>query len=109
MAVTMPLGGPVSVSDLMGQFFAPMTLQTGLVNIYNMNSTNRQAEQKITADVAGYGQQLGWILEAVDLLIHKLEHTTPLQKLTDEEEDKLDRVKTLKHRIDDLKKSLPKP
>ncbi len=108
MATRMPLSGDVAVTQWLqatglGELSNYWSQQTGLININNMDSADTRAEQEIVERVASYGRQLGWILSAVDLLIHKLEKTDLLGKLTHEEEDILEQVKTLKHRVDAAK------
>ena len=86
------------------QIVSAWSQQNGIININNMSSGDEGAEQKILESVASYGRQLGWILEGVDVLIHKLQKSKCLGELTEDEEDKLEQVKTLKHRIEDAKK-----
>ncbi len=111
MNMTAPLGGDVAVT----QFLRAIGLasinnywsqQTGLININNMVSTDPNAEQKIVEGVASYGRQLGWLLEAVNVLIEKLEDTKALGQLTHDQNAQLEKVKVLKHDVDQLKASL---
>lgn len=109
MPAAMPWSGDVAQwiqATGLGQVSSYWSQQTGLININNMATGNGNAEQRILEDVASYGRQLGWILEAVDVIIHKLEEANALGDLTHEEEDKLEQVKTLKHRIDQAKHRL---
>jgi hypothetical protein len=43
--------------------------QLGLVNITTSRTADVQLEQRITEQVASYGRQLGWIVDALDVLI----------------------------------------
>ncbi len=86
--------------DKMGNYWSQ---QAGLVNIYNMSSEDRSMEQEIIEGVGGYGRQLGWLLDAMDVLINRLENTKHLQDLTHEENNALEQVKTLKHRVDSIR------
>jgi hypothetical protein len=102
MQFSYPLSG-----DVMQEWVQPMvnawTQQNGIININTMNSGDSKAESEIVERVASYGRQLGWLLEAVDVLIHKLEKSECLGDLTEEEDLKLEQIKTLKQRIDDAK------
>jgi hypothetical protein len=50
-----------------------MSQQTGFININNVQSSDPEIEKKIIEETAGYGKQLGWITEALHLVIKKLE------------------------------------
>jgi hypothetical protein len=104
MNVMLPLSGDVS------QVINPWTLwlkylnqQMGFININNIESGDPETEKMIIEQVAGYGRQLGWILEAVDLLAEKLTAKHALGDLSDGEEKTLWRLSDLRSRIEDLK------
>jgi hypothetical protein len=61
-----PLSGDVS------QDIAPsISGQLGLFNIDATRSGDPALEQRIITEVASYGRQLGWLLEAVDVLAQR--------------------------------------
>jgi hypothetical protein len=43
--------------------------QMGLINLSIGRSADPELEQRIVAEVASYGRQLGWVLEALDALV----------------------------------------
>lgn len=43
--------------------------QLGFININATRAGDAQLEQRITEEVASYGRQLGWIVDALDVLI----------------------------------------
>ena len=45
--------------------------QLGLLNINAMRSGDPELEQRIITQVASYGRQLGWLIEAVDVLARR--------------------------------------
>jgi hypothetical protein len=49
--------------------------QLGFINI-NTNAGDPQLEQRITNQVASYGGQLGWIIDALDVLIRDRQPST---------------------------------
>lgn len=64
-----------SSTDLLSPIFKYWTTssgQYGLVNIRYGESSNAQVEQDIVENVAGYGKQIGRVLEAVVFLAHRL-------------------------------------
>ena len=64
-----------SSTDLLSPIFKYWTTssgQYGLVNIRYGESSNAQVEQDIVENVAGYGKQIGKLLEAVVFLAHRL-------------------------------------
>lgn len=48
----------------------------GFMNINVMNSTNPEREQAIVENVAGYGRQLGMVVEALSVLVARLRSST---------------------------------
>ena len=102
-----PLSGDVTQSWVYNpvlQTTSTCLQQMGFVNINVLGSTNRAMEEKITQEVAGYGQQLGWILETLVLVIDKLQK--PIGKLNEEEQKKVMRIKNLLDDINNVRKSL---
>ena len=60
-----PLSGDVAQS--FGTWWIKsLSAQTGFINVNNLQSGNPQVEQRIIQEVASYGRQLGWIMEALD-------------------------------------------
>jgi len=104
MNYMLPLSGDVS------QVINPWTLwlkylnqQAGFININNVVSSDPEMEKKIIEEVAGYGQQLGWITEAFDLLVQKLTSTHVLRDLNDKELNSFRGLSQLRERIEELK------
>jgi len=68
----------MAISDLISGFFSENTAkavatgQFGFININKMQSTNRELEKDIIENVASYGMQLGQIVDAVCIVIEKL-------------------------------------
>ena len=71
MNLDYPLSGDVS------QFFKfwakYMSQQTGIVNINNIASGDPETEKKIIEEVAGYGRQLGRIMDVLKVVVQKLD------------------------------------
>ena len=63
-----PLSGDVSqaIDNSLLRAFGD---QLGFININTSRSGDSQLEQHITEQVASYGRQLGWIVDALDVLI----------------------------------------
>ena len=62
----LPLSGDVVQAWQM--WLKSLSQQSGLININQTVSGNPELEQKITEDVAGYGKQLGILIDMVELL-----------------------------------------
>src|ERR671930_2225081 len=62
-----PLSG--AVTQAIRTAFADHLGQLGLVNISTAAAGDPELEQRIVEQVASYGRQLGWLLDAVDALI----------------------------------------
>lgn len=69
MSNQFPLSGPVT--QTWGWWIKSMSQQTGFININNVQSGNPQLEQRIVEEVASYGRQLGWIMEALDVVVRR--------------------------------------
>lgn len=73
----------VPASDVLGQLISPLTFLTnltgqyGLVNIRYGASSEPEIERAIIENVAGYGKQLGRLLEAVEEIAKHLEKKDP--------------------------------
>jgi len=65
-----PLSG--AVSQAFGWWLDEPLLQNGFININAMVSSDTELERKIITEVAGYGQQLGRIVEALTVVIRRL-------------------------------------
>lgn len=82
--------------------------QVGFINVYNAASSNPEVEIGIVKNVAGYGQQLGWILEALTLLVTKLYDAKVLDvgKLAPDEIDTFSKIRILLQDIEKEKSSV---
>jgi hypothetical protein len=69
--------------------------QLGLLNINTTRSGDPQLEQRIITQVASYGRQLGWLLEAVDALARQ----QPRSGLSEADIHALDQLHELTKRI----------
>jgi hypothetical protein len=76
--------------------------QTGFINVNNVHSGNPRLEQRIIEEVASYGRQLGWIMEALDVVIGRL-RAEQLQGLTAAEREALQSFSDLARRVRALK------
>lgn len=101
-----------------GNFFAPLSGpvtqwfdwtirnagdQLGFINIYNASSANPEVEQSIIKDVGSYGRQLGWVIDALRILVNdRLDEKQG--ELTSEETLALQRLAVLAADIDQKKK-----
>lgn len=99
-----PLGGAVTQSWAFNPFMQMANgwfQQMGFININVQSSTNRSMEEKITQEVAGYGQQLGWLLEALVVVIDRVKKP---QGFSEDEEKKIMRIKNLFDDISSIRK-----
>jgi hypothetical protein len=89
-----PLSGDV-VQDI-----APaVSSQLGFINIHQTRSKDPDLEQRIITEVASYGRQLGRLMEAVDVLVQRVDRTS----LSAEDRDALDDLHELAEEIEALK------
>jgi hypothetical protein len=72
--------------------------QLGFINI-NTNAGDPQLEQRITNQVASYGRQLGWIIDALDVLIRNRQPST----LTPHDTSALNQLKALRGDVEAAK------
>ncbi|HZS22498.1 MAG TPA: hypothetical protein VFA63_16140 [Pseudonocardiaceae bacterium] len=74
--------------------------QLGLVNINATRSGDPALEQRIITDVASYGRQLGWLVDAVDVLVR----CQPREHLTKADIHALDQLHKLAEQVAAVKK-----
>lgn len=86
-------------NPMLSSMMKDSNLLAGFININNVNSGNRELEQEILADVAGYGRQLGRIMEVMKILIDK----KVLKGLNDRESIAVQDLRDLIERIDEKK------
>jgi hypothetical protein len=92
-----PLSG--DVSQAIRAAFADHVGQLGLINIGTAASGDPELERRIVDQVASYGRQLGWVLDAVDALIRARD---PAAYGADDQEA-FERVATLRADVEGLK------
>lgn len=102
-----PLSGDVTQFIKINPFIRMMIeggQQIGFINV-NTTSTDPEAELRIVKEAAGYGQQLGWILEALTLMISKLYDSKALDitKLTQDEVATLSKIRTILQKVEKVK------
>ena len=74
--------------------------QMGLINLSIGSSADPEVERRIVAEVASYGRQLGWVLEALDALV-RAQRDEPSR---DGDEEALDRVGELRAQVRAVKR-----
>ncbi len=109
MNVKEPLSGDVMQLFRINPLFKVMTdatQQMGFINVYNVQSGDPETELKVVEEVAGYGRQLGWILEALSLIIEKLHAAKAIDfnTLSPKELAALSQITTLLERVNEVKK-----
>ncbi len=72
--------------------------QLGFINFNTIASRDPQLEERITRDVASYGRQLGWIIEALEVVING-----DLQAPTADEQRALSQFAMLREAIGEAK------
>ena len=97
MRVQTPLSG--DVTQAWAWWIRSLSQQTGFININNLRSGDPDLEQRIVEEVASYGRQLGWIMEALDVVIGQLKK----DELTTDERIALRQFDDLVQRVDDMK------
>jgi hypothetical protein len=85
-----PLSGDVS-QDIDASLIRSVGDQLGFININTSQSSDPQLERHIVTEVAGYGRQLGRILDALDVLVRQSRH----EKLSAAERRALDDMQAL--------------
>jgi uncharacterized membrane protein YccC len=73
--------------------------QLGLLNINATRSGDPALEQRIITQVASYGRQLGWLIEAVDVLARR----QPRRGLSEADIHALDQLHELAERVEAVK------
>lgn len=76
--------------------------QLGLININTTRAGDAHLEQRITEQVASYGRQLGWVVDALDVLIR----TGRPAGLDPEDAAALDQVTALRADVEAAKQQL---
>ena len=70
MNTEFPLSG--DVSQMFKLWAKYLSQQTGFINVNNVVSSNPEIEKSIIEEGASYGKQLGFISEALGMVIRKL-------------------------------------
>jgi uncharacterized heparinase superfamily protein len=98
-----PLSG--DVAQTFGTWWIKaLSAQTGFINVNNVNSGDPRIEQRIVEEVASYGRQLGWILEALDVVVGRLRpEQLPDSDLSAAEREALERLSDLVRRVQAVK------
>jgi hypothetical protein len=97
LEVHAPLSG--AVNQAIETSLARSLGQLGLINITTARAGDPDLERRIVEQVASYGRQLGWLLEAVDALVrgHRGEPPQP------GDEQALEQARRLRGEVDELK------
>jgi hypothetical protein len=70
MSARGPLSGDVTQAiNPWSWWLGSLSQQTGFININTVRSGDPALERRIIEEVASYGRQLGWIVEALEVLI----------------------------------------
>jgi hypothetical protein len=93
-----PLSG--AVNQAIEASLAHSLGQLGLINITTTRSGDPELEQRILSEVASYGRQLGWVLDAVAALVGAQRGAA----LDADGERALDQLLELRDRVDELKR-----
>lgn len=93
------LRGPLS-GDVTQDISPAIGGQLGLVNINATRSGDPALEQRIITEVASYGRQLGWLVDAVDVLVR----CQPREHLTKADSHALDQLHKLAEQVAAVKK-----
>ncbi|HOD36693.1 MAG TPA: hypothetical protein PLR20_09000 [Syntrophales bacterium] len=70
-----PLSGDVTQAINPWTWWLRMMSQIGFININMTKSSDPRMERQIIENVAGYGKQLGRIIEALDAMVHHTDST----------------------------------
>jgi len=71
----LPLSGDVTQAINPWNWWLRMMSQIGFININLTKSSDPRMERQIIENVAGYGKQLGRIIEALDAMVHHTDST----------------------------------
>jgi hypothetical protein len=93
-----PLSG--AVNQAIEASLARSLGQLGLINITTTRAGDPDLERRIVEQVASYGRQLGWVLEAVDALVRAQRGET----LDVDDERALHQLGRLRAEVDELKR-----
>jgi hypothetical protein len=93
-----PLSG--AVNQAIETSLARSLGQLGLINITTTRAGDPDLERRIIEQVASYGRQLGWVLEAVDALVRAQRGET----LDVDDERALHQLGRLRAEVDELKR-----
>jgi hypothetical protein len=74
--------------------------QLGLVNINMAAAGDPALERRVVEQVASYGRQLGWVVDALDVLVRDRRDEAPEPG----DEDALDQLQTLRAEVEALKR-----
>lgn len=95
-----PLSGDVNQTINPWNWFARITgSQMGFINVHQVSSGDPELEKLIVEDVAGYGQQLGRVVEALSVLLATIDDTG----LDKHERESLDAFKLMAKQIEQTK------
>jgi hypothetical protein len=89
-----PLSGDVNQA-IDASLLHAMADQLGFININGTRAGDVQLEQRITEQVASYGRQLGWLVDALEVLIR----TDRPADLTPDDAAALDQVRNLRAEV----------
>jgi hypothetical protein len=89
-----PLSGDVNQA-IDASLLHAMGDQLGFININGTRAGDVQLEQRITEQVASYGRQLGWLVDALEVLIR----TDRPADLTPDDAAALDQVRNLRAEV----------
>jgi hypothetical protein len=89
-----PLSGDVNQA-IDASLLHAMADQLGFININGTRAGDVQLEQRITEQVASYGRQLGWVVDALEVLIR----TDRPADLTPDDAAALDQVRNLRAEV----------
>lgn len=111
-----PLSGGITQTINLMQFWLQSSLpaifaqmqQQGFINLNNLASSDTEVEERITREVAGYGKQLGRLVDAVALILEILEERRLLEGLAEEDLMELEQLTAMKNEIDEVKRKYGK-
>jgi aminoglycoside phosphotransferase (APT) family kinase protein len=90
-----PLSGDVSQWINPSWWMGSFGQQLGFININETSSADPGVERRIVEEVASYGRQLGWISEALEVVMGCVRNAGLTDNLTGAEQVALDRLKRL--------------
>lgn len=100
MSTGFPLSGDVSqVINPWAWWIRSLSQQTGFININAVASGDPGLERRIVEEVASYGRQLGWIVDAMEVLVARVDRA----ELSAGEAAALEQVEDLARRVGEVK------